>query len=212
MYGPEGYMTKKDEQDQENWQAEFDREGEWHDEATTGEKATTTYEGGGMLDGQKVPTALAGVTGLTTTDTSLFDKNGALYEASAVSDIKTNEAGKVTGNITWEIGDNKVTLPAGTNPYTRTENLDCEYGTFENGYQPNNVASYYDDESRGRLTETDDYDYINGVQAPIYVDAVGKPWIWDAANNEYMEYGEYTPSIAPKGGAVGSKVPTLYKN
>lgn len=32
MYGPEGYMTKKDEQDQKNWDAQFKREGEqWNE-------------------------------------------------------------------------------------------------------------------------------------------------------------------------------------
>lgn len=207
MYGPEGYMTQKDKQDQENWQAEFDREGEWHDEATTGEKATTPYEGGGMLDGQEVPSILGNVSGLTTTDTSFFDDSGKFKTAISTTKIEKNtKTGAYTtdnGNVTWNIGGKTETLPLGINPYTRSENIDTEYGTFENGYQPNNVASYYGDPEMGKLTKTKQTDMVNGIVQPVYEDGAGKRWIWDDVTNEYMEYGG--DAITAPSGSVNDK-------
>lgn len=199
LYGEDGYYNTSREDEQE-----FQREMQGYSEGSK----ITTYEGGGMLDGQKVPTALAGVTGLTTTNTDLFDNNGKFKTAIATTTMKLNEvSGKyepATGNnVTWNIGGKTETLPVGINPYTRTENIDTEYGTFENGYQPNNVASYYGDPEMGKLTKTKQTDVVNGVSQPIYEDGVGKRWIWDDVTNEYMEYaGDMGQS---SGGSVNDK-------
>lgn len=187
-----------DKQAQENWQAEMDykagrdkiEDKQWEksfnasygDGTKTG--SSTVYEGGGALDGQEVPNILANVEGLTTDDTSFFDSNGKFMVAEYTGTDKD-------GNMIYRYNGKNVTVDKGTNPYTRTENTDIEYGTFGNGYQPNNVASYYGDAEMGKLTETGITDRVNGIVQNVYKDATGKTWIWDDTKNEYMEYGFY---------------------
>lgn len=187
-----------DKQSQENWQAEMDyragrdtiEDEQWEksfnasygDGTKTG--SSTVYEGGGALDGQEVPNILANVEGLTTDDTSFFDSNGKFMVAEYTGTDKN-------GEMIYRYNGKNVTVDKGTNPYTRTENTDIEYGTFGNGYQPNNVASYYGDYDMGKLTETGVTDRVNGIVQNVYKDATGKTWIWDDTKNEYMEYGLY---------------------
>lgn len=180
MYGENGYYTNRDKIEDEQWEKSFNAS--YGDGTKTG--SSTVYEGGGALDGQEVPNILANVEGLTTDDTSFFDSNGKFMVAEYTGTDKD-------GNMIYRYNGKNVTVDKGTNPYTRTENTDIEYGTFGNGYQPNNVASYYGDAEMGKLTETGITDRVNGIVQNVYKDATGKTWIWDDTKNEYMEYGLY---------------------
>ncbi len=214
MYGEDGYMTNKDKQEQDNWQDQFDREGDQWDKLY-GEgglynpeptPTTATYEGGGTLGGQDVPYELSDIAGLTTTDTSLFDSSGKLKTITMSSYQKNDNASdsKYANEVTWNIDGKEVTLQAGVNPYTGTKNPDCANGTFDNGYQPDNVTGYYNGNKQyGHLAKTGLEDVVNGVKTPVYKDGKGEMWIWDAANNEYMTYKKSTPSQNTNGNSLG---------
>jgi hypothetical protein len=213
MYGDEGFYTKQNAQDQANWQAEFDREGKWYDDAQEANNPNTTYEGDGLLKGETVPKQLAGVQGLTTTNTNLFDDNGHFKTAAVVSgtdaagDLNSGTPKAGEGTMTYNIGGKEVTLKTGTSPYTNSVNPDAKNGVMENGYQPDNVGSYYKkadgtvDEGKAKLSKTGKTDVINGQKVPIYQDGTGKNWIYDAASNGYMEYddGEGEGEVKPGG-------------
>ena len=202
------YQKEQDAQSQANWQAEFDREGEWYNGAQEASNPYTTYEGDGMLNGQEVPKQLAGVQGLTTTNTKYFDENGEFKKASVV---RTND----DGTITYNYDGKEVTLKAGTNPYTNTTNPDTQYGTFSNGYQPNNLGldtngnviklSKYTDEKTG-VPRTD---VINGVTQSVWKSSDGKLWIWDGTQNKYLEYEQ---GDTTNGSTNGSTTPTTSTN
>ena len=68
---------------------------------------------------------------------------------------------------------------AGVNPYTGTKHKDVKYGTFSNGYQPNNI----DDEL---LTPARDKN--GGI---VYVNITGKKQtLWMCGNRYYIWYGD----------------------
>lgn len=197
MYGPEGYMTKKDEQDQKNWDAQFKREGEWYSDAQEAANPNTTYEGEGALNGQSVPKQLAGVTNLTTTNTDLFDETGSLKSAAIVKTTPTGDGTDPSNDVvTYNIGGKEVELRRGYSPYTYNKNPDANNGTF-NGYQPNNVASYYNgNKEAGKLSKAGFNTIINGQEVPVFTTPDGKEWVYDAANNKYSEY-EYEEKKEP---------------
>lgn len=79
----------------------------------------------------------------------------------------------------------------GVNPYTGKTNSDIKYGAFSNGYQPNNVASYYNGNvEKGKLTKSGITDVVNGVTQNVWKTPDGKLWIWDGTKNEYLKYEE----------------------
>lgn len=178
MYGENGYMTNKNKQDQENWQKEFDREGELIDKAEEAAKPTTKYEGEGALNGQEVPKVLAGTQGLTTTNTNFFDDNGTFKSAAVVTENDD-------GTMTYNVGGKEVTVQMGVSPYTNRANPDVKKGVMANGYQPDNYANQKVGEPLEGL-----YTTINGVEVDIYsVKKDGKDVkiAYDEANNKYIE-------------------------
>ena len=233
MYGDEGFYTKQNAQDQANWEKQWNAseeqrgiENKRYDDALAYEKEAnnpnTTYEGDGTLKGQSVPKQLAGVSGLTTTNTGLFDDNGHFKTAAVVSgttatgDLNggTPEAGK--GTMTYNIGGKEVTLKTGTSPYTNTVNPDAKNGVMENGYQPDNIGGV-------KVEEGNTEALVNGQWVPTYTTKDGKTtsWYYDAANNKYEpipDDEEEKPEEKPKtnesgdykigaGGGGGSKKP-----
>ena len=115
-----------------------------------------------------------------TADESHFDSNGIYMKAT-----KGDEDG------TWYIGGKTVKREEGANPYTGTVNSDTKYGTFSNGYQPNNVASKYGgDAKKGKLSKSGIKDYMNGVYQNVWKTPDGKLWIWDGSHNTYLAYQE----------------------
>lgn len=187
LYGENGFYTKQNEQTQENWQADFDRDGEWYDDAQEAANPNTTYEGEGALNGQSVPKQLAGVPGLTTTNTGLFDENGYFKQAAVVNaygvEGKPLTSGSVptagVGTMTYNIGGKEVTVKTGTSPYTNRVNPDAKNGVFSNGYQPDNIGG-------SKLTEGETEALVNGQWVPTYTTDDGAVWAYDAANNEYI--------------------------
>jgi hypothetical protein len=96
-----------------------------------------------------------------------------------------------TGNIIWDINGKEVEVEVGVNPYTGTKNLDTEKGTMPNGYQPDNVASYYNGNlEEGKLSETGKTDFVDGVEQEVWATPDGKMWIWDQNRNKYLLYEE----------------------
>jgi hypothetical protein len=209
MYGPEGYMTKKDKQDQENWQKQYDREDKWYADAQEAAKSTTKYEGEGDFNGQEVPKQLAGVQNLTTTNTNLFDETGRLKSVAIVKTTPTGDGMDSSKDVvTYNIGGKEVELRRGYSPYTNNKNPDANNGTF-NGYQPNNVASYYDgDKEAGKLSNAGFGTIINGQIVPVYTDGKGVEWVYDAANNKYEKY-EYEEKKEPTTLGTGKEPTTL---
>jgi hypothetical protein len=183
-----GYQKEQDKLAQENWQKEFDREGKLQDLAIDQSKTTTKYEGEGDYNGKEVPKVLSGTQGLTTTNTNLFDDYGNLKQA-AIVEVSAAEDGKDV--IIYNFGGEEVSLRRGYSPYTNTKNPDANNGTF-NGYQPNNVASYYDgDKEAGKLSKVvGSGTVMNGQTVDIYSTPDGKEWVYDAANNEYRIYSD----------------------
>ena len=209
------YTQGQDKQAQENWQAQFNAseeqrgiENERYDKALEDSKPTTKYEGEGIFNGEEVPKQLAGVSGLTTTNTNLFDDNGHFKQAAVVSgttaegDLNdgTPEAGK--GTMTYNIGGKEVTLKTGTSPYTNTVNPDAKNGVMGNGYQPDNIGGE-------KLEEGNTEALVNGQWVPTYTTPKdGKSWYYDAANNKYEpipDDEEKKTDEKPTTGSVGGR-------
>lgn len=75
----------------------------------------------------------------------------------------------------------QVEIQRGISPYNGDVNIDLLYGSFSNGYQPDNVSG-------SKLTESGYEDEINGTVEPVYLDESGKAWIWDREKNKYQSY------------------------
>ena len=82
------------------------------------------------------------------------------------------------GNSIFYKDGKKYTYERGVNPYTGTTHKDTKYGTFSNGYQPNNIAGV-------KLTPAENK---NGGIA--YTDITGKKQtIWECGGRYYVWYG-----------------------
>lgn len=68
---------------------------------------------------------------------------------------------------------------AGVNPYTGTKHSDAKYGTFSNGYQPNNIGGT-------KLKNSGMSTNITGKNQTIW-EANGKYWLWRGDLNKYIE-------------------------
>ena len=87
------------------------------------------------------------------------------------------------GNYVFYIDGKERTYAPGVNPYTGTKNSDIKYGTFNNGYQPNNVGGQ-------KLSKTGITDVVNGVTQNVWKTPDGRKWIWDGTINRYLEYDD----------------------
>ena len=87
------------------------------------------------------------------------------------------------GNYVFYIDGKERTYSPGVNPYTGTKNSDTKYGTFSNGYQPNNVGGK-------QLSKSGITDVVNGVTQNVWKTPDGKLWIWDGTKNRYLEYDD----------------------
>lgn len=104
------------------------------------------------------------------------------------------------GNYVFYIDGKERTYAPGVNPYTGTKNSDTKYGTFSNGYQPNNVKGQ-------QLSKSGITDVVNGVTQNVWKTPDGKLWIWDGTKNQYLEYddGSKPQSIKNDTSARGSQ-------
>ena len=96
------------------------------------------------------------------------------------------------GNSVFYRDGKEYTVEKGTNPYTGTKNSDAKYGTFSNGYQPNNVGKtkINGKEVVNKLSKSGITDVVNGVTQNVWKDLNGKLWIWDGTQNAYLKYEE----------------------
>ena len=67
----------------------------------------------------------------------------------------------------------------GINPYTGTKHKDAKYGTFSNGYQPNNIGGT-------KLVNSGMSTSVTGKEQTIW-EANGKYWLWRGDLNKYIE-------------------------
>jgi murein DD-endopeptidase MepM/ murein hydrolase activator NlpD len=105
------------------------------------------------------------------------------------------------GNYVFYFDGKERTYAPGVNPYTGTKNSDTKYGTFSNGYQPNNVGGK-------KLTKSGITDVVNGVTQNVWKTPDGKLWIWDGTRNSYLEYDDGSQVQPPRkssGGGGGGK-------
>ena len=103
----------------------------------------------------------------------------------------TEEVDSILYNYKYKDEDGKTyfTNPAGkeeaietgVNPYTRSKNPDIKHGTFNNGYQPDNVGGK-------KLTQSGYTDVVNGRTQNVWFDSDGLGWIWDGTKNAYQAY------------------------
>lgn len=102
---------------------------------------------------------------------------GSDFEKAVFSRVDEN------GNYVFYIDGKERTYSPGVNPYTGTKNADTKYGTFSNGYQPNNVGGK-------TLSKSGITDVVNGVTQNVWKTPDGKLWIWDGTKNRYLEYDD----------------------
>lgn len=112
------------------------------------------------------------------------------------------------GNYVFYIDGKERTYAPGVNPYTGTKNSDTKYGTFSNGYQPNNIGGK-------KLSKSGITDVVNGVTQNVWKTPDGKLWIWDGTKNQYLEYDDGSapnkkPSSAKYGGTGVKTVQHLF--
>lgn len=113
-------------------------------------------------------------------------------KASSEGETYTNTLWKATG--TTDNNGNPIFINSegktqafgsGVNPYTGTKHSDAKYGTFSNGYQPNNLGK----DSNGnviKLKNSGMSTNITGKNQTIW-EANGKYWLWRGDLNKYIE-------------------------
>lgn len=105
------------------------------------------------------------------------DDGGNGFQKATFSRVDEN------GNYVFYIDGKERTYAPGVNPYTGTKNSNTKYGTFDNGYQPDNINGR-------KLSKTGITDEVNGVTQNVWQTPDGKKWIWDATKNQYLEYDD----------------------
>lgn len=138
-----------------------------------------------------------------------FDEDQRRYDQDYAADIaaagvKTEEDTKASlytfagvnedGRSVFYRDGKEYTFEYGINPYTGTKNPDAEKGTFNNGYQPNNV----DGSPLHHYTKVDEKgkeyavtDVLHGKRQYVWQDEKeGKLWYWNGAENAYDSYND----------------------
>ena len=88
---------------------------------------------------------------------------------------------KEDGKATFTDSNGKKKLvEIGTSPYTGAKNADIKYGTFTNGYQPNNIKG-------NKLSAVDGTSInLNGREQKVWT-TNGRFYYWDGTKNDYFE-------------------------
>jgi peptidoglycan hydrolase-like protein with peptidoglycan-binding domain len=176
------YQQDRDAISDQQWQTEFDEAKRQYDEqmALAKEQAAAGGNGGGGGNGD--------------------GDAGNDFVQAIFSRVDDN------GNYVYYFDGKERTYAPGVNPYTGSKNSDIQYGTFSNGYQPNNIKGQ-------KLSKSGITDVVNGVTQNVWKTPDGKLWIWDGTKNRYLEYDDgSTPDTKPStskyggsGGAGGGK-------
>ncbi len=91
--------------------------------------------------------------------------------------------------IFYDENGKKTLYDVGTNPYTGTVNPDIKNGTFDNGYQPNNIEGKKLVVSTDKNGNTKKYK-LHGRDVTVWKitgDKGEKEWVWDGINNRYLD-------------------------
>lgn len=69
-------------------------------------------------------------------------------------------------------------------------NSDAQYGTFSNGYQPDNIGGQKlkDSGKKKKITTTDRYGKTQKLTQTVWKTADGRKWYWDGRYNKYFQY------------------------
>ena len=153
------YNTHRDLIEDAQWVAEFNeglRQWEWQ----KSQAASSGSSGGGGGSGSGGSGSGSGAYADT------------LWYATGTYDDKGNPIFRNSEGKTQAFGQ-------GINPYTGSKNSDAKYGTFSNGYQPNNIGGT-------KLKNSGMSTSITGKSQTIW-EANGKYWLWRGDLNRYIE-------------------------
>lgn len=119
------------------------------------------------------------------------DYNRALAAQLSPDDEETNMLWYATGtyddqgNPIFRNSDGQTqAFGAGINPYTSTKHSDAKYGTFSNGYQPDNIGG-----TKLKKAKKDGVVLTTNVTGKnqIVWEANGRYWLWRGDLNQYIE-------------------------
>ena len=98
------------------------------------------------------------------------------------------------GSTVGSVVKNAANYAVNTAYYRGAKNPDCKYGTFSNGYQPNNVNGSKLTKTGETITVSTSIKYGDNkgqkvkVTQNVWKDTKGNKWIWDGVNNKYVKY------------------------
>ena len=127
---------------------------------------------------------------MASTSTGIISRNNGILNRGFLGSLSENGVSvkyDVENGTTTYIDRNtgyKSTFNRDTNPYTNTVNPDTKYGTFDNGYQPNNIGGK-------KVVDTGLTAPINGRNQKVFIiggtDRRGNAnyYVWDGIQNKY---------------------------
>lgn len=157
------YQEYRDAIADEQWQKEYDESVRQYNEQMKFQKEQANKTSSGGSGGSGGGNG-SGSGGGTYTDT--------LWYPTGTTDSNGNPVFRNSEGKTQAFG-------AGVNPYTGTKHKDAKYGTFSNGYQPNNINGT-------KLKNSGMTTNITGKNQTIW-EADGKYWMWRGDLNKYIE-------------------------
>lgn len=168
----------------EQEQEQIDKEWKYTTEQDTKDDAkdmVLTLIGAGVMP----DAALLKTAGISSKDAqALVDKTNASLVVNDGGDdfSKYTFAGvnEDNGKMIFYKDGEKYEFDEGINPYGAGSNPDAKYGTFKNGYQPNNVGGNF-------LSKTGEKITVNGVEQNIWKTEDGNKYYWDGTKGEYIE-------------------------
>ena len=153
-----GYQAERDAIADQQWQKEFDESVRQYNTSLAASTSKSGGSGGGSGGG---------------------DSGGGGDSFTPFTYSGTDDDGK---SVFYRDGK-KYTYERGVNPYTGTKNADAKNGTFNNGYQPDNVGGK-------KLSKTGITDVVNGVTQNVWKTSDGTKYIWDGTKNRYLVYDD----------------------
>lgn len=98
-------------------------------------------------------------------------------------------ASRSSGGGSYSFGDSGG-YEVNTAYYQGDLNPDARYGTFKNGYQPNNIngQALKDSGKKMKITTTDRFGNTKTLTQTVWKTSDGKKWYWDGRYNKYFQY------------------------
>ena len=159
-----GYGQERDAEADRQWQAQFDEAKRQYDEQMSMSREQWEYQKAQSEKAASSSGSGGGGGGGTTSDT--------MWYATGTTDDNGNPIFRNSEGKTMAFGE-------GVNPYTGTKHADAKYGTFSNGYQPNNIGGK-------KLTNSGMSTSVTGKSQTIW-ECDGKYWLWRGDLNKYIE-------------------------